>query len=43
MVLGEEATGWLDRHDVDARLVSTDGTVTRTGRWPVQGLTEVTA
>jgi thiamine biosynthesis lipoprotein len=35
IVLGAEAPAWLEAHDVAARLVALDGTVRRTGGWPV--------
>jgi len=35
VVLGHDAPAWLTTHDVAARLVATDGTVVRTGGWPV--------
>ncbi len=35
IVLGEAAVPWLDRCEVTARLVATDGRVHRTGRWPL--------
>lgn len=34
VVLGADADGWLKSRGVDARLVHTDGSVRRTGRWP---------
>jgi thiamine biosynthesis lipoprotein len=35
VVLGEAAVPWLDRRDVTARLVTADGGVRVTGRWPL--------
>lgn len=34
VVLGPDAESWLHARGVDARLVRTDGSVRRTGRWP---------
>ncbi len=34
IVLGEQATGWLHNHGIDARLVAADGSVTTIGQWP---------
>jgi thiamine biosynthesis lipoprotein len=34
IVLGDEAVDWLERHGVDARLVTADGAVVRVGGWP---------
>lgn len=38
VVLGHDATAWLDRHDVTARLVAADGRVAGTGHWPLDAL-----
>jgi FAD:protein FMN transferase len=35
IVLGAAAPAWLDEHHVTARLVTADGTVRRTGGWPL--------
>lgn len=42
IVLGEEATEWLNARHVAARLVASDGTITTTGGWPTDegGLNE---
>jgi thiamine biosynthesis lipoprotein len=37
MVLGERAVGWLQAHDLTARLVTNDGRVVRVGGWPADG------
>ncbi|MDQ1703846.1 MAG: FAD:protein transferase [Frankiaceae bacterium] len=34
VVAGDDATSWLARHDLAARLVRTDGTVVTLGGWP---------
>jgi len=34
VVLGADAPGWLEQHDVTARLVAADGRVVRIGGWP---------
>jgi len=34
VVLGEAAVGWLNEREIPARLVSTQGRVVRTDRWP---------
>ncbi|MEZ5091858.1 FAD:protein FMN transferase [Nocardioides sp.] len=34
IVLGADAPGWLEAHDVTARLVAADGRVVTTGSWP---------
>jgi thiamine biosynthesis lipoprotein len=41
IVLGEDAVAWLDAREVDARLVHQDGSVHRTGAWPVQRAKEM--
>jgi thiamine biosynthesis lipoprotein len=37
VVLGADAPAWLNAHAVTARLVSADGSVRRTGNWPLEG------
>jgi thiamine biosynthesis lipoprotein len=41
VVLGADAPGWLESHDVDALLVAHDGTTRRTGGWPGAGRAEL--
>ncbi|MFN8196383.1 MAG: FAD:protein FMN transferase [Nocardioidaceae bacterium] len=38
IVLGADAPAWLESRGVDARLVAADGSVVRTGAWPVDDL-----
>ena len=36
VVLGPDAPAWLAAHEVDARLVAADGSVTVVGAWPAE-------
>lgn len=38
LVMGDQASAWLQRRRVDARLVNVNGEVTRTGLWPSDAL-----